>query len=385
MGIAKRIVASGLGVSLLALGFNSAAFSAPPLPHDAPVALLVDLASGQTLHSHEADRRFVPASVTKVMTAYVAFEMLEDGRLNLNQSFPVSDSVFEEWSGTGSTMFLPRGSTIRVDDLLRGITSVSANDAAVVLAQGAAGSVDAWLDEMNRTARALGMNDSHFGTPNGWPDEGQTFTTAHDLAKLATALTQRHPKLYKRYFGQPGFTFNGLAQANHDPISGTIKGADGIKTGYTRQAGYNFLGSASRNGRRLVMVLAGVDTGSLRKKLARDYITWGYDKFQLEPIYAKGTILGQARVQDGAKRSVPLRLAEAARVSLPEGEHREITLALTYRGPVQAPVREGERIASLEVHMDGFEPYSVPLEAAESVSSANLWQRLVNGVLGWFA
>lgn len=375
----------GFGAALLASPIALRADPAPPAPGEAPVALLVDLSSGQTLHAHEADRRFLPASVTKVMTAYLAFEMLADGRLKPEQRFKVSDATFEQWSGTGSSLFLQRGEEVSVDDLLHGITTVSANDGCVVLAEGALGSVDKWVALMNSTARKLGMADSHFGTPNGWPDEGRTFTTARDLARLTRAIFERHPDLYARYFGHRGFAHNGIAQPNHDPITGVVPGADGIKTGFTREAGYNFLGTASRDGRRLVMVLAGIDHPQDRARIARDYIEWGFAEFAPRPIFAKGATIGRAKVQDGAERSVTLRAAAPVIADIPVGSDPRVTLALRYRGPLQAPIAKGARVAELEVRIDGFAPYRVPLEAASEVPKANIWQRLVNGVLGLFA
>lgn len=164
-----------------------------PVPGEVPIAMLVDMASGQTLYARNPDRRFVPASITKVMTAYTAFELMKQGKLAPGTRFTFSEAAADEWYRTGSTMFLDRGSETAVTDLLMGITTVSANDGSIVLAEGAAGSVDNWLDLMNAHADALGMHQSHFGTPNGWPDEGRTFTTARDLVTLAKALITEHP------------------------------------------------------------------------------------------------------------------------------------------------------------------------------------------------
>ena len=355
----------------------------PPAEEEAPIALMVDLGSGQTLHARESARRFLPASITKVMTAYCAFEMLAGGTLRADQKFIVSDAIHRDWSGRGSTMFLQRGAEVSVDELLRGITTVSANDGSVMLATEAAGSVEAWVSLMNRTAGELGMDDSHFGTPNGWPDEGRTFTTAHDLALLAEAMVTRHPELYSRYFGHRSYRYDGRTQANHDPISGVVPGADGIKTGFTREAGNNFLGSATRDGRRLVMVVAGVESEDERARVARDYIAWGFEHFENRTLFTEGASVGEAQVQGGAERHVPLRTARPVLASLPKGGEGEIALTLHYRGPIEAPIAAGDRIAELEVQVEGFSPYRVPLQAAEGVARADPWQRLVNGVLGF--
>jgi len=377
------IVIGALGTALAVAQPVAAPTPAAPSASESPVALLVDLKSGQPLHSREADRRFLPASVTKVMTAYVAFELIEAGRLSEAQSFTVRPETAKEWYNTGSTMFLKAGEQVKVSDLLRGITSVSANDGCIVLAEGAAGSVEQWLELMNHTARELGMTNSHFGTPNGYPDEGRTYVSAEDLVKLADALITRHPALYARYFGQPGFSYNGFDQRNHDPITGVVEGADGIKTGHTREAGYTFLGSAERDGRRLVVVVAGIEGGELRARIARDYVEWGFANFETRQIFAQDATIGTARVQDGDARNVELRAPDGIFVSVSKGANPRIAMRLVYRGPVKAPFRAGDPIADLEVRVEGLEAYRVPLAAAEDVDKANPFERILNGVLGW--
>lgn len=361
-----------------------AASPGPPAASEAPVALLVDLESGQPLHSREAARRFVPASVTKVMTAYLAFELIDQGKLDENQNVVVTEETAKEWSGKGSTMFLEAGDHVRVALLLRGIASVSANDGSIALAIAGAGSVENWVAMMNATARKLGMNDSHFGTPNGWPDEGNTFVTAEDLVKLADAMIERHPQLYRRYFGKPGFTYNGITQPNHDPITGVVPGADGIKTGYTREAGYTFLGSAERGGRRLAMVLAGVEGDRLRARLARDYLEWGFGNFEVRRLFQADEIVTSAKVQNGNYRHIGLVAPGGVSVTFPKGVDPRIDLKVRYRGPIVAPFTSSDTIAELEIAVEGMEPYRIPLKPETDVEVANPLQRVVNGVLGIF-
>jgi D-alanyl-D-alanine carboxypeptidase (penicillin-binding protein 5/6) len=196
-------------------------------------------------------------------------------------------------------MFLARASTPTVDDLLMGIMNVSANDGAVVLAEGAAGSVAGWTAKMNEAARRLGMTHSHFNTPNGYMDNGQTYVSARDLVKLADAMISRYPAYFHHYVGRPGLTWNGITQPNHDPTLGVVPGADGIKTGYTGEAHYNFLGTAQRGGRRLLMVLAGVEKPRDRTKAARALLEWGFSAWDAKPLLAGGTRLGEAQVQGG--------------------------------------------------------------------------------------
>lgn len=377
---------SGFLLAVLALVFTAGASAAPLRPTRAdailgntPIALLVDLSSGQVLYSREADRRFVPASVTKVMSVYTAFEMIAQGKLSPSDVVTVDNDIADEWSGTGSTMFLKAGDKVKVDQLLHGITTISANDGAILLARKSAGTVQRWTDMMNVNARELGMIDSHYHTPNGWMDGGQTFVTANDLVRLATALITRHPKLYKTYFGKRDYGYGGIAMRNHDPITGVVPGADGIKTGYTRQAGNNFLGSAERNGRRLVMVLAGIENESDRTRIARQFIEWGFDNFTPHKLFDANSVIGHAEVQGGAKDSVALVATRPVMVSLPKNAGKP-TLRIRYEGPLAAPVKRGETVARLEVSVPGMEPYSVPLMAAQTVGEASFPRRIYNGL-----
>lgn len=375
---------------LPALALASAAGSVDAVPEQpepfagAPIALLVDLSSGQTLFSREPDRRFMPASITKVMTAFLAFELIDEGKLAPGQSYTMSEQAYREWHGKGSRMFLDMSEPVTVETLLLGITSVSANDAAIVLAEGAAGSVDNWVGLMNAKAREIGMNDSHFGTPNGWMDEGRTFTTAHDLALLAREMIARHPRLYAFYFGREGMEYRGIAQANHDPITGRVEGADGLKTGFTNQAGYGFLGSAERDGRRLIMIAATSRTPRDRNSASVDMMEWGFDAFDTRKLYPRGGYVGEALVQEGARSTVPLVAAGPIAATLPHGSNARPKLTIRYDGPLQAPLEAGERVAELEIAIEGAAPSYVPLVTGGDVAAANDWQRLKNGVVSLF-
>jgi len=373
---------------LPALALASAAGSVIPANEQpepfpgAPIALLVDLSSGQALFSREADRRFMPASITKVMTVFLAFELIDEGKLSPQQAYMMSENAYREWHGKGSRMFLDRSEPVTVETLLLGIASVSANDGAIVLAEGAAGSVDNWVAMMNAKAREIGMIDSHFGTPNGWMDEGRTFTTANDLAVLAREMISRHPELYASYFGREGMSYHGIAQANHDPITGQVEGADGIKTGFTNQAGYGFLGSAERDGRRLVMVAATARTPRDRNRASIAMMEWGFDAFDTRKLYQRGGYVGEAMVQEGARSTVPLVAAGPISATFPQGASAVPQLTIRYEGPLQAPLEEGQRVAELEISIDGAPPSRVPLVTGEAVAQANGWQRLVNGIVG---
>nr|WP_240049086.1 D-alanyl-D-alanine carboxypeptidase family protein [Parerythrobacter lutipelagi] len=351
----------------------------------APVALLVDMETGQTLMAHNDRSRFMPASVTKVMTLYLAFELLDEGALSDDQLIGMRDEAQAEWAGKGSRMFIRPGQKVPVETLLSGIAAISANDASIALAEAAGGSVDGWARMMNDTARKLGMRDTHFATPNGWPDNGKTFTTARDLEILARALISRHPENYGKYFGRDGFAFNGVAQANHDPITRRVAGADGIKTGYTNEAGHTFLGSAERDGTRLIMVLAGVEDYDERGEASRRLMEWGFDAFDRVTLFNNGAVIGSVKVQNGTTDTVEVIAPRGVRLALPKGQDHNVELTIRYDGPLRAPVLEDQPAASLEVRIEGMQPAIFPLEPVESVDEAGFFRRIGNGLRSWFA
>ena len=358
---------------------------AVPTAAEAPVALLVDLGSGQVLHARHPDARFMPASVTKVMTLYLAFELIAQRRLDPAQVFTMSPVIARDWRRVGSTMFLDTGERVTVDDLLLGIANVSANDGAAVLAEGQAGSVKAWTALMNRTALGIGMTGSHFESPNGWPDQGRTFTTASDLVALARAMITRHPDKFGYYVGRAGFDYKGIAQVNHDPMIGRVPGADGIKTGFTNEAGFSYLGTARRNGQRLVLVLAGVPNGRLRAKIARAYVEWGFSAFERRQLFAPGAVVGEARVQGGDARALALKAAGMVAINLPKGSNGPLAATIRYEGPLKAPIAAGQEVAVLEVTAEGVAPARIPLYAGENVGVAGPFDRIVNAVAGVFS
>ena len=383
--ITKHLLAAS--ALLTSVGAASADVLAPyptfaPPPPEVPIALMVDLSSGQTLYSREPDRRFMPASITKVMTAFTAFELIDAGKIHPDQLVLNDAELWTQWHGVGSTMFLALGQRVSIDALLHGVTTVSANDGAAALGKGIAGSLPKWTAMMNAKAREIGMRDSHFGTPNGWMDEGRTFVTARDLATLASAMITRHPDLYARYFGKRLLSFNGFQQRNHDPVTGVVEGADGIKTGFTNQAGYGFLGSAARDGRRLVMVIGGAPNSRVQHQASREFLEWGFQAFSGSTLFPKGTRVGEAEVQGGAERSVSLLAPIALGYDLPSGQTGKVKLSIHYEGPLRAPIKKGEQVAELEIAADGMRPARVPLAAADDVAVANAFERLVNGVAG---
>ncbi len=362
-----------------------AAESAPPIDPavmpilSAPIALMVDVNSGRVLFERQSHRRFVPASLTKIMTSFVAFEMIAAGKLQLGQRVRMSSEAYRQWHRVGSTMFLADSSDTSVAELLDGIITVSANDGCVVLAEGIAGSVPAFTALMNAQARKLGLKDTRFNTPNGWMDDGATYTSAADLAILSTALITRHPALYRRFYGRDRLTFRGIEQPNHNPLYGFTAGADGVKTGFTNEAGYGLVGTAMRDQRRLIMVVGGYDRPKVRALESRAFLEWGFAAWDAQPLYAAGVRIGQAQVQGGMARAVDLVAPNPVALTLPHGARARYSLAIRYKGPLKAPIAMGEPIATLVVRAEGQGEEHVLLVAAQAVPKGGLLSRISNG------
>lgn len=351
---------------------------------DAPIALLADLNSGQVLYARAANQRFLPASMTKAMTALVAFDLIKAGKLREDTLIEVRPETARRWTGKGTTLNLHGGDKVSVRDLLMGTTTVSANDAAVVLAEGAIGSLDAWTAAMNARAAALGMSGSHFASPNGFPDHGRTYVTANDLLRLGVALIQDHPELYRRYFGHQSMVWRGAILRSHDPFAGLLQGADGIKTGHSYEAGFNFLGSVSRDNRRTVLVIGHAPTEPGRAKAAKALAEWGYRAWDSRAFLTPQFMVGMAKVQGGAVRDVPLGVPRAFTLSVPKGSAAKVSGRIIYDGPLRAPLAKGQQVATLEVHIAGQPNHSLPLVTLSAVAAAGPIDRIVNGLLGLF-
>jgi D-alanyl-D-alanine carboxypeptidase (penicillin-binding protein 5/6) len=279
---------------------------------------------------------------------------------------------------------------VSVRNLLHGIVTLSGNDACVVLAEGIAGSEEAFTDLMNQEAKRMGMTDSHFGTSNGWPDEGRTYVTARDLAVLAKATIEETPQLYKEFYGQTSFTWgktmggDSIKQDNRNPILGRIAGADGLKTGHTEEAGYGFTGSAIQNGRRLVMVVAGLDSFNGRISESVRFMDWGFKAWKAQPLFKKGATVETAEVQLGSARTVPLVAPRDLAVTLPRTASGSVSVKVIYNGPIKAPIAKGQEIAQLIVSSGETGPQVMPLVAGQAVEEAGIFGRLWNGLKSFF-
>src|SRR3954451_1123979 len=285
-------------------------------------------------------------------------------------------------------MFLSPNEQVSVENLLKGIVTLSGNDASVVLAECIAGTEQAFTGQMNALARQLGLTNSHFGTANGWPDNGVTYVTARDLATLARATIEHHPKLYKEFYSLPSFTWGktlgsnqDITQANRNPILGHVAGADGLKTGHTDEAGYGFTGSAEQNGRRLIEVLAGLPSWNARVQESTRLIQWGFGAWQAKPLFQSGAKVGSARVQMSCSSEVALVAPRDLAVTAPAGLATGATgMKIRYQGPVAAPIKKGDHIADLVISTPDTPPQIVPLVAGEDVGKAGFFGRMWLGL-----
>ncbi|WP_152998571.1 D-alanyl-D-alanine carboxypeptidase family protein [Sphingopyxis sp. H115] len=366
---------------------QKAAASRPLYVTQAPIVMLKDLDSGAILFSRGADKRFAPASMAKVMTAYVVLELIKKGELDRNRQITVSEATWKKWNGGngGSTMFLRPGEKISVDELLKGLITVSGNDAAAALAVGIDGSEAAFVKRMNAVAADIGMASSRFGTPNGWPDGGVTKVSAADLITLADRLIRDHPSGYARYFSlsklQHGTSPDGkpIVQPNLNPILGRFEGADGLKTGHTSEAGYCFLGSAKRDGRRLIMVVAGMRSEKARRDEAERLMTWGFEAWEGRELLPAGASVGRLDVGKGAKPAVATETGMAVRMTVPKGYVGGYRAVMRSKTPLPAPVARGARVADLVVRPDGLPPQTTPLLASADVGEGGWWARARTG------
>ena len=365
-----------------------ASAQAPTFDAAAPVAYMVDLSSNAVLYARDADRRMPPASMAKMMTTHVAFHLIQSGELQLNRMCTVRPETWQRWHGpaAGSTMFLSPNEQVSVENLLHGIVTLSGNDASVVLAECISGTEAGFVDLMNRHSRELGLANSNWGNPVGWPDGGVTYTTARDLATLASSTIRDHPDLYRRFYGQPNFTWGrtlgsgqAITQGNRNPLLGRVQGADGLKTGHTEEAGYGFTGSAQQGNRRLVMVIAGLDSFNGRADEAVRFMDWGFRSWQTRPLFARGAQVGEAQVQLGSDDSVGLVAPRDLAATIPAGMGRRMRASVVYQGPVKAPIQQGQHIADLVVQTDGMPAMSMPLVAAEAVGEAGFFGRMWTG------
>jgi serine-type D-Ala-D-Ala carboxypeptidase (penicillin-binding protein 5/6) len=353
-----------------------------PRPADAyetpaRAAILMDATTGQVLVEKNADEPLPPASMSKLMTVLMAFEQLKDGRLSLEDTLPVSERA---WRKGGSKMFVEVGKRVSVGDLLHGIIVQSGNDACIVLAEGLAGSEEAFSEQMTARARELGLVNTKLKNASGWPDPDHRMSV-RDLALLAHILVRDYPEYYP-YFAETEFEFSGIRQHNRNPLLYRNVGADGLKTGHTEEAGYSLIASAVRDGRRLILSLAGLETPGQRAREAERLLEHGFRNFGNYALFKAGDPVEVADVWLGDSRTLPLVPTEDVVITLSREARQSLQVKLVYDGPIPAPVFNGAEIAVLEITAPGFEPRRVPLVAAHEVHAGNMFGR-VSSALGY--
>lgn len=368
----KSIARVGLA---LAASLMASAGLAEGFQTSAPRAILVDAGTHTVLLEKGADELVTPASTVKIMTAELVFREIAEGRLKLDEEFTVSEHAWRSGGAPsgGSAMFLALNSRARVEDLIRGLVIVSGNDAAITLAEGVAGSEEAFVGRMNKRASELGLVKSIFGNPWGQAGPDQK-VTAREMAQLAAHIIRTYPDLYK-YFGEKEFTWNKIRQQNRNPLLTMSIGADGLKTGNIDDSRYGMVGSAVQDERRLIVVVYGLHNAKDRAEEARKLLQWGFRNFEEKPLFKAGEIVGTAQVYGGNVGSVAVTSPADVKVLLQRGGSEKLTGRIVYEGPLIAPIEAGAKVARLEVRRGATVVLEQPLEATETVEKGSLASR----------
>jgi D-alanyl-D-alanine carboxypeptidase (penicillin-binding protein 5/6) len=356
----------------------------------APYAILIEAESGTVLFEKGADTPVAPASLAKLMTAETVFNEIKEGNVKLEEEFVVSENAWRRGGAPsgGSTMFAPIHSRVTVSDLLHGAIIQSGNDSCIVLAEGIAGSEASFVRLMNGRARELGLTKANFTNSTGLPDPEQR-VTVRELAKLARHIIFTYPEFYK-WYSERDFTFNKIRQQNRNPLLAMNIGADGLKTGFTNEAGYGLVGSAVQNNLRLIVVVNGLKTANDRADEARRLLNFGFNGFESRVLFEEGQQVGEARVFGGEERYVALESLgkKPIRLMVPKNTTDRIIARVIYRGPIRVPVTQGQEIGVLKVWRGDNIALEVPLQAADAVEGGPLHRRAMDGLAelfgGWF-
>ncbi len=365
--------------SLTFLFWAGSALAAPPLP-DPPTFkaggyVLMDHATGSFLLEKDADTPLEPASLTKIMTAYIVFNEIRQGRLALEEETIVSEKA---WRTGGSRMFIEVNKSVSIDDLLRGLVIQSGNDAAVALAEHVAGSEEAFADMMNRQAETLGMENTYFVNATGWPADGHV-TTARDMAILARAMINEFPELY-RLHAVRSYEFNNIEQYNRNRLLWQDDSVDGIKTGHTSTAGYCLVASAIRNNMRLTSVILGAPGERARNRSSARLLNFGFRSYESREIYQAGQELTQARIWKGEKQQLSLGLADPLTVTIPRGSYNDLNAELEFDEKITAPITRGTVMGKAIITLGEKTLATLPLVAVEDIGAGSWWVRTVDSI-----
>jgi D-alanyl-D-alanine carboxypeptidase (penicillin-binding protein 5/6) len=367
-------LATLVAASLVAVGGSAAAAPAPGrdgIQVASPHAILIEAESGAVLYDKAADGLVPPASLVKLMTVETVLDQVALGNVKLTDEFVISENAWRKGGAPsgGSTMFAAIHSRVSVKDLLHGVIIHSGNDACIALAEGLAGNEAAFARMMNDRARELGLTKSNFTNPHGLPDP-EMKVTARELARIARQIIRTYPEEYK-WFAEREFTWNKIRQQNRNPLLALNIGADGLKTGYTKEAGYGLVGSAVQNDLRLIVVVQGARSDKERADEARKLLDWGFRTFESRVLFAEGQTVAEAKLYGGEKSSVPLVGKGAITLMVPRAGGDRLTAKMIYTGPVRAPVEQGQPIGRLQVWRSSVLILEVPLQAAESVGTGS--------------
>jgi D-alanyl-D-alanine carboxypeptidase (penicillin-binding protein 5/6) len=366
----RRFVAVCVAASAMLL-FAAAPLRAQTTNTVARNVVLVELATKQVLLQKNPDEAIPPASMSKMMLLYILFEQLAEGKLSMDDTFPVSEKA---WRMGGSKMFVLVNTRVSVKDLLYGIIVQSGNDACIVVSEALSGTEAAFADRMTDRGRELGLTNSVFLNSTGWPEEGQ-FMSARDLATLAAHLINDFPQYYG-IFSERSFTYANIPQPNRNPLLFGYPGADGLKTGHTEEAGYGLVASAVRNGRRLVLVATGMASIDQRDRESQRLLDWGFREFGNYEFFRAGEVVAEAPVWLGHKATVPLVLADGLTVTMSRTARRQMTVKAFYDGPIPAGIKQGQRLATLRIEAPDMQPIQLPLVAGATIERLGLFGRL---------
>jgi D-alanyl-D-alanine carboxypeptidase (penicillin-binding protein 5/6) len=360
---------------LIAASLTQAA-AAIEIETDAREAILIDSATNAVLLSKNADVPMPPASMSKLMTAYLLFESLKEGRVSLDDKFRVSENAWQKGGAKSgsSTMFLPPNSEARVEDLIRGIIVQSGNDACIVVAENLAGSEEAFARRMTEKARALGMRNSNFANATGWPDPDQRMS-AYDLAILAGSVLRDFPE-YFHYYDEREFTYNGIRQSNRNPLLYNYPGADGFKTGHTEEAGYGLTATAERDGRRLILVINGLESNKARATESAKLLDWGFREFDNYALFKAGDTVEVAPVWLGVTPTVEMKITRDVFITMSRKARRNMKVTVKYASPIPAPIQAGQQIGTVSITAPDFDTIVVPLTAAADNNQLGMFGRL---------
>ena len=372
----------GLVSFCVLLAFSVKAQDVPTFETRAVNAILIDAKSGDVLFEKNADITIPPASMSKLMTQAIVFDLLKSGELNEDQEFLLSEDAWRRGGSAsgGSTMYAELNSKVRVIDLLRGAIIQSANDACIALAEGIAGSELAFTERMRKKANELGLDKSVFKNATGLPDPAHVMSV-RDLSKLAQYIIYTHPDRYP-LSSEAKFKWNKIEQANRNPLLKDYVGADGMKTGYTKEAGYGLVGSVMRDGRRLVMVMAGLNSTVIRKQEAEKLLDWGFRQFKPIDLFAANETVAQARVWGGQSNWVDLVSPKEFQIALTADEQKTVEVKLNYTGPLYAPIKAGTAIGIVKIIVRGKAVAELPIVAANDVAAvSSMWSKALDSAM----